>query len=1402
MAKVLRTIAVVAGAVALIATGIGAIGGAAFAATALGGTIATIGTWAGVVAGVAGIGAQLLTKPPPARGSVTETIIDVNPPSPYGMGEGYFGGVLRHKVGYGPTLKKVPNPFLFEAVALCVAGPIAGPIVPQVDFGPVTSYYSGWLATDTRLGQRPDTALTAPLQANPTGWSSSHRLSSVAAIAWNHRFDKDGKIYASGLPTRGVVAKWALCYDPRKDSTRPGGSGSHRLGIETTYEWSENPALHAGTYAYGRFVNGKRVIGVGLPDEGIDWEGVAAWANDCQANGWRMFGFVFEGAADDAQRRWQNLRDICIAGGGEPLFSGAVLGFHWHRPRVPLDTVTEADLAEGPQEVTAMKSWRDRLNTVRPRYTSPAHNWSLVQAAQVQVASYLAEDGEERAEDIPFNFVKDVNQAAQLAAYWLTNSRELSPITLTLMPRLRNYRPGECLRLQLPELGLDHDAVILRREFDPGSMTVTLTLVTEDPAKHAFALGRTGTAPPTPSLTNSAEDRDTITREARAPYWPEVDGPGRPEDGATNTAPANANRVPFSRFEGGRGWATLGGTFATPGNPVPVIIDNRVYIWLEATADAGGQTVFLGNSPRFPVIPLERLSVSSFIEVRALSGFAASAWQFYIEWLQGSTIVGNSLISSGAGNIFLAPRQADFVEVPSNANNARFVLFAQSGGASTLRLFFLEPMVTSAAPGQTVHPPYAPGPNASDGADPNNLITIDGAGIISGIGTANITVNNAVLPLGNANRVPFSRMEGDRGWIAATNSPGGPTPGYFEFEGRRAISANATATAAGQVITLAAGPGNQGVFPVVPGERLSVSARIGDATNTSGLQINFGYTRANGTYNEIAVVAVGAQGWLAAPVAGFVDVPSDARLGTIRLYAFAAGAGFYNATISEPMVTSAAPGQTVHPPFSPGPNASDGADPNSLITVDGSGVLSGIGTVGIPVDNRNVPLGNANRVPFSRFEGGRGWGIFASSFASNSGLAPLVFQGRTFINVDATASAAGQALFLGNAPTFPVIPGERLSVSSRLDAFALSGQPPSNWSFYIEYRQGTTILNNTIIASGSGNAPSAIGTRHEGFSTVPPGADNAYLVLGVGSSGTGVLRIALLEPMVTSAAASQTVHPPFSPGPNADDGADITAAVSGPGELVLNYNSDDTLASILPVTGSYSLTRAGGPEFTSGVSWAVTVLSGTFSGAAPTIVGSGSAQLRLNSGLSTTEATLRITATLDGRAYPPFAVKVSKVVAPPTSSGGAGSGNNFASDNTLNSFSSGSFVAISNDLTITLPAGVRQASLTASSLELTVAAEAPEGTTDSEFKWQRESSPGVWADVGGIASSFSPNVFNTGLIDGGNNSVYFAEPGSVTCNRTATGLAAGSTQKFRLVARFVSGNLRTTFVSGTVSARA
>src|SRR3546814_5014996 len=123
---------------------------------------------------------------------------------------------------------------------------------------------------------------TCALPISP-GWGSAYKLSGQAAIGWSYKFDKKGKKVANGLPVTGAYLTGVKVYDPRLDSTFPGGSGSCRLGNEATYVYSENPALHAGNYAYGRYHNGKRTFGIGLPADGIDWPIVAAWAKDRQS---------------------------------------------------------------------------------------------------------------------------------------------------------------------------------------------------------------------------------------------------------------------------------------------------------------------------------------------------------------------------------------------------------------------------------------------------------------------------------------------------------------------------------------------------------------------------------------------------------------------------------------------------------------------------------------------------------------------------------------------------------------------------------------------------------------------------------------------------------------------------------------------------------------------------------------------------------------------------------------------------------------------------------------------------------------------------------------------------------------------------------------------------------------
>lgn len=529
MAKALRTVGVILGAAALIATGIGAVAVAGAGIAGIG-SFTAIGAVTGLAAGIANLGAVALTNRPKALtgaspGTITQVLLAADAARPYPMGAGHFAGVMRHREGYGGTVDGVPNPYWLEVVVYSGTGPVHS-ITPQIQFDDVPAWYNGYLTTDTQLGEVPESSALSASFGTPARWTSAHKLSGHPAIAWNYKFDKNGKVFASGFPQTGAYGEWNLVYDPRQDSTFPGGSGSCRFDDESTWVWDglpgdaipagENPALHAGTYARGRFVETDagpvRVMGMGLPVESIDFARVAAWASTCAENEWRIFGVVWEGGDADDRVRWQNLKDIAAAGGGEPAFAGAVLSFLYSAPTVAIDTVTEADVL-GAASVTFMQSYRDVLKTAIPQFTSPEHNWELIKADPVTLP-----DVEGRTGTVPLPLVKDKDQATQLAAYRALDSREFHPIAFRAMPRLRNYRPGDCLDLELlGRLGVDGPAILLHRgPLDPQTMTRDLVFRGETAAKHEYALGRTGTVPPPPQLGQSAQERDETAFGAAA----------------------------------------------------------------------------------------------------------------------------------------------------------------------------------------------------------------------------------------------------------------------------------------------------------------------------------------------------------------------------------------------------------------------------------------------------------------------------------------------------------------------------------------------------------------------------------------------------------------------------------------------------------------------------------------------------------------------------------------------------------------------------------------------------------------------------------------------------------------------------------------------------------------------
>ncbi|WP_242140878.1 hypothetical protein [Sphingomonas sp. TREG-RG-20F-R18-01] len=537
MAKVLKTAALVVGAVALVVATAGALApaftSAALASVGITASATAIATVLTLTAAALSFGAALLTpKPRILGGDPTKWKADPFAGLPYWVGRTLNSGNIVRRITHGTN-----NKYETFVTVLSCAGPIqsidtffANRTTQAFDgSGNATGAYRNQIYQRMQLGHSPEpAALLSPIGGVP-GMDGSSKLSGLAATAMTFAYDSKATIPFTAEVTPAWIGHGVKCYDPRLDSTYPGGAGPCRALDESTYVWSENPFVHAITWCIGRWQNGKRVIGLGAPIGAIDMPAMVAGANLADANNWKVGGVVYS----RPDTPWTVLKAFLQAAAAIPVMVGGSISCMAETPRVSLATISSSDIV-GEVSLTATQSRRARINGVVPRYRSEAHDWQVVAGDLVQVADYVTIDGGERTKDVEYVLVQDVGQATQLGRYEIENAREFGPVTVQLKPAWMNYRVGDCVTLAPREI-TPQKMLILSREVDPATGIVTFTMRSETDGKHAYALGQTGVAPPTATLN---------------PYVP------------PQTAPAVG------------AWSLIGGTIVNDGQTAPALIVN------------------------------------------------------------------------------------------------------------------------------------------------------------------------------------------------------------------------------------------------------------------------------------------------------------------------------------------------------------------------------------------------------------------------------------------------------------------------------------------------------------------------------------------------------------------------------------------------------------------------------------------------------------------------------------------------------------------------------------------------------------------------------------------------------------------------------------------------------------
>src|SRR6056300_2056237 len=82
-----------------------------------------------------------------------------------------------------------------------------------------------------------DSQTASSLLSNLSSWTSNHRLQGLSYLAIRFQWNTDA---FGSIPTVHSVVKGKKVYNPNLDSTKTGGSGTHREDTSSTWEYSDN----------------------------------------------------------------------------------------------------------------------------------------------------------------------------------------------------------------------------------------------------------------------------------------------------------------------------------------------------------------------------------------------------------------------------------------------------------------------------------------------------------------------------------------------------------------------------------------------------------------------------------------------------------------------------------------------------------------------------------------------------------------------------------------------------------------------------------------------------------------------------------------------------------------------------------------------------------------------------------------------------------------------------------------------------------------------------------------------------------------------------------------------------------------------------------------------------------
>ncbi len=412
-------------------------------------------------------------------------------------------------------------------------------------------------------------------------WNGSTRLTGCTYARFRFKMTGNGKKaespFASGIPSRiTAIGRGAKLYDPRRDSTVPGGNGPMRADDQSTWRYTADDGA---------------VIGENLPLQilrvVLGWRirnpvtGEMRLATGSGVPGRRLLLSSFIDGA--------NLADEMVnrsAGGQEPRYHGAAVVSEGDDPKTTLDMLCAAccgrfrdtggrlsfaiahnDLAAAAtddglndDDVVGAFTWdpdpalEATPNIVRGRYVdaTTASLYQLIDYPEVRLAS---PDGQDRVLPLDLGAVESPSQAQRVAKQVLQRRQYQREFTSTFDIRAWKYGVGDVVPFTFAPLSFTRALFRVKAQELTQDGSCAMTLTVEHPSLYLWDANDSAPVQAAEPIVYDSRNNPLILAiddAASTADWDKITDPigTKPADNATNGADPNSPFGPDGKTVG------------------------------------------------------------------------------------------------------------------------------------------------------------------------------------------------------------------------------------------------------------------------------------------------------------------------------------------------------------------------------------------------------------------------------------------------------------------------------------------------------------------------------------------------------------------------------------------------------------------------------------------------------------------------------------------------------------------------------------------------------------------------------------------------------------------------------------------------------------------------------------